>query len=71
MVVGYTHQKPIFVEPMIANSALLAKQSFGLPIPAVPGMAATTHYPTQFRAEFDSTAQSYRFVFTGFAGGAQ
>ena len=71
MVIGYYHQKPIFVEPMLANATLLAKKSFTLAIPAVPGMAAGSHYPTQFRADYDSTAQSYKFVFSGFAGGAK
>lgn len=70
MVIGYNHQRPIFVEPMLANSTLLAKKSFTLAIPAVPGMAAGTHYPTQFRADFDSTSQSYKFAFSGFTGGA-
>ena len=70
MVLGYYHQKSIFVEPMIANAMMLAKKSFTLAMPAVPGMPAGSRYPTQFRADYDSTAQSYRFVFSGFTGGA-
>jgi hypothetical protein len=70
MVIGYDHQKPVFVEPMMPNSTMLAKKPFTLALPAVPGSAATSHYPTQFHADFDSTSQSYKFVFSGFSGGA-
>ena len=70
MVIGYDHQKPVFVEPMLANATMLAKKSFTLSVPAIAGTAATSHYPTQFHADFDSTSQSYKFVFSGFSGGA-
>jgi hypothetical protein len=71
LVVGYYHGQPIFVEPMIARAALTARRSFTLPIPEVPNRAAGSRYPTSFRADYDSTAQAYRFVFSDFtpAGG--
>jgi hypothetical protein len=65
MVIGYWKTKPIFIEPMISKAMLLEKKSFELSIPSVPGM--TGPHPTTFRAEFDEQAQTYRFVFSGFA----
>ena len=64
MVVGYWKTKPIFIEPMISKAMLLEKKSFDLPIPTVPGM--TGPHPTVFRAEYDATANSYKFTFSGF-----
>lgn len=65
MIVGYYGGRPIFVEPMITRATLLERRSFGLDIPEVPGRPANTRYPTTFRADYDSTAQAYRFVFSG------
>lgn len=69
MVVGYDHQRPIFIEPMITRATLDKRASFSLDVPRVPGAPATVHYPQTFRAEYDSTAQAYRFVFSGFTAG--
>jgi hypothetical protein len=63
-VIGYYHAKPIFIEPMISRAMLLEKKSFELPIPAIPGL--TGAHPTVFRADYDATSDSYRFVFSGF-----
>ncbi len=67
MVLGYYGGKPIFIEPMVTKAMLLERKSFDLPIPDIPGMAG--EYPRSFRAEYDSTGQSYRFTFSGFAKG--
>ena len=64
MVVGYIRAKPIFIEPMISQAELQKGKSFELPTPSVADLPASVHYPTHFRADYDSTAQSYRFVFT-------
>lgn len=63
MVIGYYHAKPIFIEPMIAKSFLMTKQSFTLQIPEIPGAGL---HPTSFKADYDSTANAYRFRFTNF-----
>lgn len=63
MVIGYYHQKPIFFEPMIARATLLERRSFELRVPYVAGVPTAVRYPTQFRARYDSTAQSYTFEF--------
>ncbi|HET7791565.1 MAG TPA: hypothetical protein VFK78_12290 [Gemmatimonadales bacterium] len=68
MVVGYYHASPIFVEPMITQATLAARKSFTLPLLDVPGRPAGTKYPTSFRADYDSTAKAYRFVFEGMGG---
>ncbi len=68
MLVGYYHGATIFLEPMITRATLLERRSFSLAIPDVPDRPANVRYPTRFRADFDSTAQAYRFVFTDFAG---
>jgi len=65
LIAGYYHGQSIFVEPMITRATLLERRSFAFDIPDVPGRPATAHYPTTFRADYDSTAQSYRFVFSG------
>jgi hypothetical protein len=66
MIVGYYEGRPIFVEPMITRATLDARRDFSLTIPAVPNAPTTVHYPTSFAAQYDSTAQAYRFVFSGF-----
>lgn len=68
MLVGYCHQRPIFLEPMITRAALMGRKTFSLDIPAVSGVPAATHYPTKFTAVYDSAAQSYKFTFSDFAG---
>lgn len=65
MIVGYYRGQPIFVEPMITRGTLLERRSFSMDIPGVPDRPTNERYPTTFRAEYDSTAQSYRFVFSG------
>ena len=67
MVIGYYHGKNVFIEPMLTRDRLLEKKSFDLPIPTIPGQAG--NYPRNWKADYDSLAQSYRFVFTGFAPG--
>jgi hypothetical protein len=64
MVVGYYRGELIFLEPMIPRAVLLERQSFDLPIPAVPGVAAL---PTTFRADYMADQDAYRFVFGGVA----
>jgi hypothetical protein len=65
MIVGYYGGRPIFVEPMITRATLLERRSFRMDIPEVPDGASGVRYPTTFRADYDSTAQAYRFVFSG------
>lgn len=65
MIVGYYGGRPIFVEPMITRATLLERRSFGLGIPEVPDRPASVRFPTTFRADYDESAQAYRFVFSG------
>lgn len=67
MVIGYYGGKPIFIEPMLTQAMLMEKKSFDLPIPTIPGFTGV--YPRAFRAEYDETTQSYRFIFSEFATG--
>lgn len=69
MLVGYYHRQPIFVEPMITRSTLLERRSFEQAIPAVAGWLPGVREPARFRAAYDSTAQAYRFTFTGMRAG--
>ena len=68
MVVGYSIGKPIFIEPMISKALLVQKQSFDLPVPAVPGRPGAQ--PTKFRAEYDAQKQEYRLILSGFSAGS-
>lgn len=70
MVVGYYRGRPIFQEPMITRATLLARRSFALDVPSMPNGQANVRYPNRFAAEYDSTAQAYRFVFSGFGKSA-
>ncbi|MEN8375034.1 MAG: cytochrome C [Gemmatimonadota bacterium] len=65
MVIGYDRGAPLFFEPMIASELLLRRQSFELPMPAVPGLPEGVRYPERYRAEYDAETDSYRFVFSG------
>ena len=65
MLVGYYRGRPIFVEPMITRATLLERRSFSLDIPDVPDRPTSERYPTTFRADYDSTTQTYKFVFSG------
>jgi hypothetical protein len=68
MIVGFYHKRPIFVEPMITKETLMGRKTFSLDLPAVPGASPGSHYPTKFSAVYDSTAQTYKFTFSEFAG---
>jgi hypothetical protein len=64
MVVGYYHKSPIFVEPMISRATLMARRTFSMNLPSVPGTPANVQSPAGFEARYDSTAQSYQFTFS-------
>ncbi len=67
MVIGYNKGQNVFIEPMISRAMLMEKASFDLLSPSIPGMKGS--YPHSFRAEYDSAAAAYRFVFSGFSSG--
>jgi hypothetical protein len=67
MIVGFYHQRPIFVEPMVTKSTFTDRKTFTLDIPALVGTGAA-HFPTKFVAVYDSAAQAYKFTFSDFAG---
>jgi len=50
---------------MITRATLLERRSFSIDIAEVPDRPTGVRYPTTFRADYDSTAQTYRFVFAG------
>jgi hypothetical protein len=64
MVLGYDKGDPIFIEPMVSRAALMAQKGFSLDVPTVTGLREGVHHPATFRADYDSTAKSYRFTFT-------
>ena len=68
MIVGYNIGKPIFFEPMISKALLMKKESFDLPMPAVPGR--TGAQASKFRAEYDAQKHEYRLIFSGFSAGS-
>ena len=68
MIVGFYHKLPIFIEPMITKETLMARKTFSLDLPAVMGASPGAHFPTKFSAVYDSTAQTYKFTFSEFAG---
>ena len=64
IIFGYAEQRMVFIEPMITQKLLLARQSFELPItrPASAG-GETTLFPAHFSATYDSATDSYAFRF--------
>ena len=62
IIMGYFAGNVVFIEPMIAKSALMKKKTFELPI-AKPRSAggATTLYPTHMAATWDADAEAYTF----------
>lgn len=66
MIVGYYGGEPIFFEPMVAQSMLLKRKSFTLPMPSVDELPEGVHYPHEFNAQYDAASRQYRFVFTRF-----
>src|SRR5262245_55332256 len=68
LVVGYNTGKPIFLEPMISKALLMKKESFDLPMPAVPGW--TGPLASKFHAEYDAQKQEYRLIFSDFSAGS-
>ncbi len=69
MVVGYSDQSLIFLEPMIAKAKLTAAESFTVDVPAVPNAGAGVRWPTHFEAVYDPETRAYRFVFSGLPAG--
>lgn len=61
--VGYYGGEFSFLEPMIARERLQRRESFELPVPAVPGVDPEVVVPGSFAAEYDAEAAAYRFVF--------
>jgi hypothetical protein len=68
LVVGYIAGKPIFLEPMISKALLMKKESFDLPMPAVPGW--TGPLASKFHADYDAQKQEYRLIFSEFPAGS-
>jgi hypothetical protein len=66
MMLGYYGGDPIFFEPMVSRGMLLRKADFELPMPKAQGLPPGVRYPTEFRAEYDATADAYRLIFRGF-----
>jgi hypothetical protein len=64
MVIGYYRNAPVFFEPMLAREMLMRRQSFELPMPTVSGLPEGVRYPQRYRAEYDATTDSYRFIFS-------
>lgn len=59
MMVGYYGGKPTFFEPMVANSLLLKKHSFSLPVPQDIAPVAHVRYPKSFRAIYNPEHKEY------------
>ena len=68
MIQGYYDGRVEFVEPMLTQKLLQAKQPFTLPVPrpATFKLGAPTLYPTKFRAEFDASSNSWQLIFSDF-----
>ncbi len=65
LILGYDHQKLIFVEPMLSKALLEAHQTFSLAVPTLDAPAGV-RLPTRFSGDYDAAAHAYRLVFSGF-----
>ncbi|MEZ4586737.1 MAG: hypothetical protein R2909_10085 [Gemmatimonadales bacterium] len=74
-LIGYYRGRPVFVEPMVAQARLLAKEGFTLSIPPVAHLPAGVRYPRSIRGEFDSARDELHLVLSDFSaapnGGAR
>lgn len=66
MMLGYYGAQPIFFEPMVSRELLLSRTDFSLPVPTIGHLPHGVRYPQSFRAEYDSDADAYRLIFSGF-----
>jgi hypothetical protein len=66
MILGYYKGKMTFVEPMITQTALLAKQTITLDVPRPEVLGQSTRYPTKFTAVYDSGLDAYQCTFSDF-----
>ncbi len=64
MVMGYYRGSPIFIEPMITRATLQSGKNFALDIPALTDWPSSVHPPQSFRADYDSTANAWKFAFS-------
>jgi len=68
-LIGYYRGRPVFVEPMVAQARLLAREGFTLTIPSVGHLPAGVRYPRSIRGEFDSAGDELHLVLSDFAAG--
>jgi len=68
MIIGYYGGKPTFFEPMVSRAVLESRKDFALSVPPVADLPHGVRYPTEMRATYAAATDSYRLVFTGFAG---
>ena len=55
-----------FMEPMVSQDFLLARQNFTLPVPQPAVLGRATQYPTECVVLYDKDADAYHIVFKGF-----
>lgn len=63
---GFYNNQMIFLEPMITQRFLAARQSFTLNVPVPETLGRSTNYPTRFRGIYDRTTDSYNLVWSDF-----
>ena len=71
LLLGFYNGSMNFIEPMVIRQRFLNKESFTLDIAVPQVLGRATRYPTKFNAEYDQSANVYRFVYTDFVTVAQ
>ena len=71
MILGYFGGKMTFIEPMVTQAYLVARNNFALDVPRPQVLGRATNYPTQFRATYNAGTNAYDFVFSNFEFQAQ
>lgn len=66
MIAVYYGGKLDAIEPMVTQKTLFKRESFSLPVPALPVIGKATRFPTKFEAVYDKAADAYQLTFSNF-----
>ncbi|MEZ0327846.1 MAG: hypothetical protein ACAH95_18270 [Fimbriimonas sp.] len=66
MILGYWGGNMIFLEPMITQAFLQAKQGYSIQMPVPEVLGRNANYPTRFSATFDAARNVWDFVYSDF-----
>ena len=67
MIMGYHDGELSFIEPMVHEDILKAREGFELAVPRPEKLGRSTLWPDRFIGRYDAEDGRYRFILTDFA----